>query len=64
MFDDIDWTEASSDFGLVSLCRELEALAAPVQALTQMRSNRTKERRNVSRRTRLQSGREAIASPY
>lgn len=31
--DDIDWTDASSDFGLAQLCLEMEALAAPAAAL-------------------------------
>ncbi|WP_395648212.1 hypothetical protein [Terricaulis sp.] len=33
MQDDIDWTNASSDFGLIQLCREMAALARPVEAL-------------------------------
>lgn len=34
MQDDIDWTNASSDFGLVKLCREMAALApAPWRGL-------------------------------
>lgn len=27
--DDIDWMSAASDFGLVALCREMDALAKP-----------------------------------
>lgn len=33
MHDDIDWLNASSDLGLVRLCREMTALAVPVEAL-------------------------------
>ena len=40
--DDIDWREASADFGLVSLCRELAALARPFES---MRAPRTRARR-------------------
>lgn len=38
--DDIDWIDASSDFGLTQLCREMEALAAPVAALAGAGSRR------------------------
>ena len=40
--DDIDWREASADFGLVSLCRELAALARPFEAV---RAPRTRVKR-------------------
>lgn len=29
--DDIDWTDASCDFGLVILCREMASLANPMR---------------------------------
>jgi hypothetical protein len=28
--EDIDWVNAASDFGLVALCREMEALTRPL----------------------------------
>lgn len=31
--DDIDWTYASWDWGVVKLCREMELLANPIAAL-------------------------------
>lgn len=33
MYDDIDWTYASWDWGVVKLCREMEMLANPIAAL-------------------------------
>ena len=32
MYDDIDWMNASADCGLIALCREMEAMAAPLKA--------------------------------
>jgi hypothetical protein len=45
MADDIDWANASSDCGLIALCREMEALAAPLRsAASMLRRGRAQER--------------------
>jgi len=31
MQDGIDWFNASSDFGLITLCREMDSLARPIE---------------------------------
>jgi hypothetical protein len=31
MQDGIDWLNASTDFGLITLCREMDALARPIE---------------------------------
>lgn len=52
MSDDIDWLNASSDFGLIRLCQEMDALARPVEraiALTGKRTRRPVRRRRVAR---------------
>ncbi len=38
--DDIDWTYASWDWGVVKLCREMELLANPIAALDPNRGRR------------------------
>lgn len=50
MQDDIDWMNASSDFGLIELCREMETLARPVEALASLVSRRTRVRRRRQHR--------------
>jgi hypothetical protein len=47
MHDDIDWLNASSDFGLVQLCREMEAIAHPVERLVSLTSSRSRKRRSA-----------------
>lgn len=47
MQDDIDWMNASSDFGLVQLCREMAAIAHPVEKLVSLTSARARKRRSV-----------------
>ncbi len=42
MQDDIDWLNASSDSGLVQLCREMAALAYPVEKLISLTSSRSR----------------------
>jgi hypothetical protein len=52
MNDDIDWLNASSDFGLARLCQEMAALARPVEraiALTTTRARRLPRRRRTVR---------------
>lgn len=51
--DDINWLDASSDFGLISLCNELAALARPLDAIARRASvpHQTPTRRRT-RRTR------------
>lgn len=45
MQDDIDWLNASSDFGLVQLCREMAALARPVEAIMSLAPPSRRSRR-------------------
>lgn len=45
MQDDIDWMSASSDLGLVRLCREMDAIARPFEALRFTRVSRRKSPR-------------------
>lgn len=52
MQDDIDWMSASSDLGLVQLCREMAALAAPVEALSKRPSQRVRRPRRIAQRVR------------
>ncbi|HVY85809.1 MAG TPA: hypothetical protein VG943_11790 [Caulobacterales bacterium] len=47
--DDIDWLNASSDYGLISLCDELAALSQPVDAIARLVGS---PRRNASRMQR------------
>lgn len=49
--DDIDWNDASSDFGLVQLCREMTALARPLEILPSLikPTSRSSLRRRASR---------------
>jgi hypothetical protein len=49
MQDDIDWLNASSDFGLVELCREMAAIARPVELVLSMAPSRAGSRRRVVR---------------
>jgi hypothetical protein len=50
MYDDIDWMNASTDCGLVALCREMEALATPFQAASVRRRSALRSRARVRRR--------------
>lgn len=58
--DDIDWINASSDFGLVELCREIAALAQPLDSMASLARVRSSARRRVSRSSMAVS---AISSP-
>ena len=48
MNDDIDWTNASSDLGLAQLCREMAALARPVEMIMKRPSSRVRRARRTS----------------
>ena len=62
MQDDIDWLNASSDFGLVRLCREMAGIAKPVEAIISLAPRYRARRKSL--RTQTQSPRmtEARAS--
>jgi hypothetical protein len=61
--DDINWLEASCDFGLVTLCRDMERLAAPVQSLINVHAvRRTEARAGVARRSSLRARRQVLAA--
>ncbi len=47
--DDIDWANASSDFGLVQLCREMATLASPVTALAHLAPRRRRPKSSTVR---------------
>jgi hypothetical protein len=54
MQDDIDWMNASSDFGLAQLCREMSDLARPLDRFMKRPGPRVRRtRRAVLPRTRL-----------
>jgi hypothetical protein len=54
MQDDIDWINASSDFGLAQLCREMSDLARPFEALARKPAQRVRRTRRMTLpRTRL-----------
>lgn len=54
MQDDIDWMNASSDFGLASLCREMCDLAQPLERFRKKPAQRARRTSRVAiRRTRL-----------
>lgn len=53
MQDDIDWTNASADFGLIQLCREMEALARPVEALLPRRRQRVRRKSRIATPARV-----------
>ena len=53
MYDDIDWMNASTDYGLISLCREMEALAAPLRAMAMPRRAAQRSRARARRRAAL-----------
>lgn len=48
--DDIDWTYASWDWGLVKLCREMDKLANPLVALEVTARRRPKASSRAARR--------------
>ncbi|HEX8901688.1 hypothetical protein [Vitreimonas sp.] len=48
MQDDIDWMSASSDLGLVQLCREMAALARPVEAILKRPAQRVRRTRRIA----------------
>jgi hypothetical protein len=50
MNDDIDWSDASADFGLILLCREMAALARPAERIAGFaRRPRRKAQRRAQR---------------
>lgn len=51
--DDIDWLDASSDDGLISLCNELAALARPLDAIARRISMPLRPTSRKTRRTRI-----------
>ena len=53
MQDDIDWTNASADFGLIQLCREMDALARPVEALLPRRRQRIRRKTRIAAPVRV-----------
>lgn len=53
MQDDIDWINASSDFGLARLCQEMAVLARPAEMIMKRPSPRVRRlRRMTTSRTR------------
>lgn len=48
MRDDIDWTNASSDLGLAQLCREMAALARPIEMIMKRPGARVRRARRTS----------------
>jgi hypothetical protein len=48
MQDDIDWMSASSDLGLVQLCREMALLARPFETFSKRPIPRIRRQRRVA----------------